>query len=85
MTAGHEGHEVPGGGPQRCAQCGNEHFEEGFLADNVESSPGHARWIPGAPVRGLLGTIKLTGRRRDPILAFRCTVCHHLELYVGPG
>jgi hypothetical protein len=85
MTAGHAGHELPGGGPQRCVQCGSEHFEVGFLADNVESSPGLARWIPGAPVRGLLGTIKLAGRRRHPILAFRCTVCHHLALYVGAG
>jgi hypothetical protein len=85
MTEANVGHEIPGGGPQRCTQCGNVNFEEGFLADDVESSPGLSRWIPGTPVRGLLGTLKLAGRRRHPIAAFRCTVCHHLELCVGPG
>jgi hypothetical protein len=85
MSTGNVGSELPGGGPRQCAQCGNAHFEDGFVADSVESSPGLTRWIPGDPVRGLLGVLKLSGRRRHPILAFRCTVCHHLELFVGPG
>ena len=85
MTAGNVGHEVTGGGPQRCSQCGNEFFEEGFVSDEGKGANGVARWTPGPPVRGLFGLLKLAGRRRHPILAFRCTICHHLSLFVGPG
>ena len=85
MTTGNVGHEMPGGGPQRCPQCGNLHFEEGFVDDTDETASGVARWIAGPPERGRFGGVKRAGKRRHPIIAFRCTVCHHLSLYVGPG
>ena len=84
MTTGNVGHEMPGGGPPRCPQCGNPYFEEGFLED-VGDAARVTRWIAGPPQRRWFGAVKLAGKRRHPILAFRCTVCHHLSLYVGPG
>jgi hypothetical protein len=85
MTIGNVGTDQPGDGPQRCVQCGSTFFEEGFVEDTGSNSQGAVRWIPGLREFGKLGGLKLSGRRRHPVIAYRCTSCHHLALYVGPG
>ena len=50
-----------------------------------QNSQGFARWIPGPLERGIFGGAKRLGKRRHRILAYRCTSCQHLALYVGPG
>jgi hypothetical protein len=82
MTTGNVGQDQPGNGPQRCAQCGSTFFEEGFVEDGGRGAPGFARWLPGPLTFGWFGRPKLPGRRHR-ILAYRCTSCHHLALYVG--
>jgi len=55
---------------------------EGFVPDNSFFGPLAAvSWIAGKLQRGRLGGIKLQGKERHFIRAFRCNKCGYLELY----
>lgn len=66
-----------------CAACGSDRLEQGFIEDAGESSPGFARWIPGALERGLFGGARRVGRQRFEIVALACQGCRFLNLSVG--
>jgi hypothetical protein len=66
-----------------CTACRSVALEAGFLEDMGENSQGYSRWIAGPLERGLFGGAKRMGKERYPVEALRCTVCGHLELYVG--
>ena len=67
---------------RKCTQCGNPNLDDGFVEDSGQNTRGFARWIAGPLELGPFGGAKRLGRRRHPILAFRCTECGHLELFV---
>ncbi len=76
----------PGGGAagwraQSCGWCGEQAFEEGFVEDSGQGARGRARWVEGPLEIGLLGGTALFGKRRRDVVARRCTVCGHLELF----
>ena len=61
-----------------CARCGGS-MSEGFLLDQTQTY-AVGRWVEGAPVRSIWTGIKLKGRKRVPIQAFRCERCGALDL-----
>lgn len=67
----------------RCLSCGKS-LEEGFLQDHGHGASYDAAWIPGAPVKSLLGGVKTRRRPRLAVYALRCTSCGLLHLY-APG
>jgi len=70
----------------KCTHCGANELEPGFIEDTGDHSRGYARWVEGALQRGPLGGVRLMGKKRSQIDAFRCLGCGHLELFVNrPG
>jgi Domain of unknown function (DUF6487) len=69
----------------RCAKC-NTLMEEGFILDNAHSTRVQSEWVQGAPEEGwwFMG-LKLRGKLRLPITAYRCPKCGYLESYVPPA
>jgi pyruvate/2-oxoglutarate dehydrogenase complex dihydrolipoamide acyltransferase (E2) component len=68
---------------RRCTQCGSTELEPGFLTDRGQGS--FSQWVAGRLETGILGGPRLLGRRRLDIMAARCVLCDHLELYAtGP-
>lgn len=62
--------------------CDSPGLEPGFIEDRGEAS-FYARWIPGPLERGIFGGPKVMGKQRLAIDAWRCTECHHLELFAA--
>jgi len=67
-----------------CTHCGSEQLEPGFLQDDGGYAT-YGRWVSGwlKPVPLKL-TRRWPGRQTVAIDAHRCTVCSHVELFVGP-
>ncbi|WP_460305058.1 hypothetical protein [Actinocorallia aurea] len=65
----------------RCALCGSEEVEPGFVEDGGDHSHGFARWVEGPLAVGLFGRAKRFGRLRRRIEAWRCTQRGRLELF----
>ncbi|MBL1075000.1 hypothetical protein JK358_11405 [Nocardia sp. 2] len=65
-----------------CTHCGSTDLEQGFIEDSGEHAKGYARWIPGPLEFGPLGGVKRWGKTRFAVVAYRCVVCAHLELFV---
>ncbi len=66
--------------PSNCSSCGAS-LEPGLIQDKTDHGVGRARWIEGAPEKSFLGGLKLRGKNKYDIRAFRCSSCGHLELY----
>ena len=64
----------------RCGKCEGS-MTEGFLLENSRHGYRALQWAEGAPDTWLLGILRLRGRRRLPIRAWRCTKCGFLESY----
>ena len=65
-----------------CTQCG-ESTAVGFV---LETGHGNGRsatiWVEGMPEKSFWDFgIKLDGKEKFPITAYRCTKCGHLEFY----
>ena len=61
-------------------------MQRGYMLDEGHhNAKAVASWVEGAPERGWLG-LRLKGRMRIPVTAFRCERCGLLESYamVGP-
>jgi hypothetical protein len=67
---------------RKCTHCGGTALEEGFIGENHDSD--HVRWFSGPLTKGLFGAIKVKGRRRLNVEAWRCGDCEHLELFAPP-
>jgi hypothetical protein len=66
-----------------CPKC-RTRTQEGFALDRYRDSTYEAaEWIEGRPAYGFLG-MRLWGRSRFPIKAYRCPACGFLELYAKP-
>jgi hypothetical protein len=69
---------------RRCGKCGGPQ-KEGFFLDRVHNSTRVGHWAEGAPQYWLLRILKMRGRRKLPIQAWRCSKCGLLECYAnGP-
>jgi len=66
--------------PQHCAQCGGS-MKNGFLRDLQQHRPDASFWVEGPIERSFFTGVKVRGRPRGEVLAFRCEGCGRLELY----
>jgi hypothetical protein len=63
-----------------CTACGGEDLEPGLFKEDDTGSYGLIRWVPAALERGFLGGQRLS-KERWMIEVWRCSRCHHLELF----
>jgi hypothetical protein len=56
---------------------------EGFVVDATYGSMAVASWVEGAPRKSLWTGVKLRGRPRSEIAAWRCTRCGFVEHYAA--
>jgi hypothetical protein len=63
-----------------CPKCLRA-MEAGFIPDRSYSATLLSSWVEGPPTKGLLGNLKLSGKRQFPITVYRCTSCGYLESY----
>lgn len=64
--------------PPPCPSCGANDFEDGF----VEGTESLTRYYGRRRETGILG-VKRFGIDRRPVIARRCLVCSHLDLFAG--
>ena len=76
--------ETPVSSPREpaCGRCGIA-LERGFVLDTTYGGFTNAKWVEGAPRKGfwMMGFLLLSGRRRIPVVAYRCPQCGWLDLY----
>lgn len=63
-----------------CPDCRTA-MEGGFVLDITDSGKGQAAWVEGEPERSMWTGLKLKGRRKIPIYAWRCSRCGLLRLF----
>jgi predicted nucleic-acid-binding Zn-ribbon protein len=71
---------------QRNAECPKcrRVMEQGFIADASYGAILIGSWLEGAPEKGWTGSVKMKGKRKLHITAYRCTSCGYLEFYANP-
>jgi hypothetical protein len=67
-----------------CAKCQGP-MEEGCLPDFGYGQVYLGSWQEGAAERNWFGSLKVRGRTRHPITAYRCRSCGYLECYANPA
>ncbi len=60
-------------------------MEEGYLPDFTYGGIAVGSWVAGTPEKSFWRGLKLAGKERIPIVAYRCTQCGALEFYAGPA
>jgi hypothetical protein len=63
-----------------CLRCGGE-MEEGYVLDETHGALRTARWVDGPPKKSPWTGLKVRGRRKLPLAAYRCTGCGAVDLY----
>ncbi len=63
-----------------CPKC-SAAMEEGFIADHMDSTKMQSEWVTGAPEPSFWTGLKIKGKRRYRVVAYRCTGCGYLESY----
>lgn len=63
-----------------CPKCEGA-MEAGFIPDVSYGAVLRTAWLEGVPEKGLLGSLKMRGKRRIEITTLRCTSCGYLESY----
>lgn len=63
-----------------CLRCGGK-MEEGFALDETYGEKKQGQWIEGEPKKSTWTGLKLSGRKKLPISAYRCLACGFLDLY----
>ena len=66
----------------RCTKC-NGRMEQGFLLDNTSGGIANAEWASGEAKRSKWMGVRMKGRRKLEITAYRCIDCGHIELYTA--
>jgi hypothetical protein len=56
-------------------------MREGFVVDGIYGGSAVSAWVEGAPRKSLWMGVKLSGRPRSEIAAWRCERCGFLEHY----
>ena len=67
-----------------CLKCQGT-TEEGYMPDFTYGNIAVTSWIAGAPETSIWRGLKLSGKDRIPVTAYRCTQCGFLELYATPA
>ena len=67
-----------------CLRCGGE-MEEGFLLDETHGGSRTTRWVEEPPEKSVWTGLKLKGRRKLPLTAYRCVQCGAVDLYAREG
>ncbi len=64
----------------QCPKCAGT-MREGFVVDGIHGGSAVSSWVAGAPVKSMWMGVKLSGRPRSEIAAWRCERCGFLEHY----
>ena len=65
----------------RCPKCGAE-MEAGMMTDHFNyTSKVQSEWVSGTPELSFWTGVKIAGRKRSKVVAYRCGSCGYLELY----
>jgi hypothetical protein len=65
----------------RCPKCGGA-MEKGIMTDHFNyTSKVQSEWVSGAPELSFWTGVKITGKKRLKVVAYRCTGCGYLESY----
>lgn len=67
---------------KQCPKCAGS-MAEGFVLDKTHGGVGVASWVEGAAERSMWTGVKLAGRPRFLISAWRCGRCGFLESYAS--
>ena len=65
---------------KQCPKCTGS-MAEGFVVDATHGSAAVSTWVEGAAERSVWTGVKLSGRPRSEIVAWRCHRCGFLEHY----
>ncbi|HEU0298518.1 MAG TPA: hypothetical protein VFR37_03670 [Longimicrobium sp.] len=63
-----------------CPNC-QRPLEGGYLLDDMGGSHEVSQWVEGAPEKSFWGTMKLKGRRKLTVYAWRCPGCTQVRLF----
>ena len=67
--------------PKTCPKCGGR-MGPGYLLEFTDDNSRRATdWVEGEPEKGFLGTLKIKGHKRLPVVTYRCDRCAYLESY----
>lgn len=66
--------------PDKCIQCDGE-LSIGFILDQTIGGNKSAEWIAGEPETSMWSGVKVTGKERHFVKAYRCNQCGRLEFY----
>ena len=69
-------------GSKQCPKCSSS-MSEGFIVDHTQSGTAVAGWVEGQPVKSVWTGLKLGGRARFDIAAWRCGRCGFIEYYAS--
>lgn len=67
-----------------CARC-RKKLERGFIPDTAGAGALQSYWTPGVAEWSRWSGLKLKGRPRLPVTAYRCPACGRLELIASPA
>ena len=65
---------------KQCPKCSGS-MAEGFVLDPTHGGTAVPSWVEGAPERSMWTGVKLAGRARAEIAAWRCNRCGFVEHY----
>jgi hypothetical protein len=63
-----------------CPNC-QKRLEGGFMLDMGRNGVAVTKWISGAPEHSVWTGLKLKGRRKLPMFAWRCPSCCEVRLF----
>ncbi|MFT3893364.1 MAG: PF20097 family protein [Anaerolineales bacterium] len=67
-----------------CNECGGD-MQKGYVPDYMHlDTPTQPSWIEGNFEQNLFGFLKLRGKKRYQIVAYRCEQCGLIKFYAGP-
>src|ERR1700726_855788 len=66
----------------KCPKC-QRAMQKGYIPDATYGGVVLGTWVEGEVETGFLGAIKLKGKTRRTITAYRCSSCGYLESDVG--
>lgn len=67
-----------------CSRC-RQAMEAGFIVDYGYATAHQPAWIAGAAEWSRWSGLKLKGRRKLPVVTYRCPHCGRLESFAHPG
>jgi ribosomal protein S27AE len=69
-------------GSKQCPKCSSA-MSEGFIIDHTQSGTTVGSWVEGQPARSVWTGLKLGGRPKMDMTAWRCGRCGFVELYAS--